>query len=401
MGGDTLNYSIPTTKKLIFDYIAAKETVSKSELLQTFALTSSSLTRLLEEMLAERIIEASGFGSSTGGRKPILYRVNAGFRYMIGLEISRISSSVALYDLQMNLLAHTRWKMDAQMTPAVLLERAAHWIEEALLQHRIDPSLVIGIGIGAVGPLDQSNGIILTPLHFPAEGWQHVSICEWIKRRLGIPALLDNGANTALIGEHDALRGEQMKHMLYVHAGVGLRSAMMADGQIVRGAFDLEGSFGQMIIQTDGPRLQEDGNYGALEAFASIQALEKQVRTQVKMGRDTLLHTYEPETIHFDLLTYAMAAGDRLVREHFMQAATYLGIGVANLINVLHPERVILGGPLIHADSAIYDTIMHVAKKNIYYAPAYQPTFSPGVLGEDAVAAGAAVMVRREWDCES
>jgi len=396
-----LNYSIPTTKKRIFDYIAERETVSKAELLQSFDVTSSSLTRLLEELLTERIIEASGFGSSTGGRKPILYRANAAYRYMIGFEISRISSSVALYDLQMNPLSDIRWKMDAQMTPDVLLERAANWIEDALNQHHIDRSLVIGIGIGAVGPLDQANGIILTPLHFPAEGWQHVSICDWMTRRLGIPCRLDNGANAALIGEHYALRGEQMQHMLYVHAGVGLRSAMMSEGQIVRGAFDLEGSFGQMIIQTDGPRLQEDGNYGALEAYASIQALEKQVRTQVKMGRDTLLHTHEPEGIHFDLLTYALREGDRLVREHFIQAATYLGIGVANLINVLHPEQVILGGPLVHADVVIYDTIMHVAKKNIYYAPSYQPTFSPGVLGEDAVAAGAAVRIRRDWDCES
>lgn len=395
-----LNYAIPTTKKLIFDYIAARDTVSKAELLQAFAVTSSSLTRLLEEMIVEGIIEASGFGSSTGGRKPILYRIHATFRFMIGFEISRISSSVALYDLQMNRLSYTRWKMDAQMTPTVLLERAADQIEEMLHQHGIHPRLVIGIGIGAVGPLDQTNGMILTPLHFPAEGWQHVPICEWMTRRLGIPAQLDNGANTALIGEHYALRAEQMKHMLYVHAGVGLRSAMMSDGQIVRGAFDLEGSFGQMIIQTDGPRLQEDSNYGALEAYASIQALEKQVRTQVKMGRDTLLRIYEPEAIHFDLLTHALAGGDRLVKEHFIQAATYLGIGVANLINVLHPEQVILGGPLIHADPVIYDTIMHVAKKNIYYSPAYQPNFSPGELGEDAVAAGAAVMVRRDWDCE-
>lgn len=396
-----LNYSIPTTKKRIFDYIAERETVSKAELLQSFDVTSSSLTRLLEEMLTERIIEASGFGSSTGGRKPILYRANAAYRYMIGFEISRISSSVALYDLQMNPLSDVRWKMDAQMTPDVLLERAANWIEDTLNQHHIDRDLVIGIGIGAVGPLDQANGIILTPLHFPAKGWQHVAICDWMTRRLGIPCRLDNGANAALIGEHYALRGEQMRHMLYVHAGVGLRSAMMSEGQIVRGAFDLEGSFGQMIIQTDGPRLQEDGNYGALEAYASIQALEKQVRTQVKMGRDTLLHTHEPEAIHFDLLIYALREGDRLVREHFIQAATYLGIGVANLINVLHPEQVILGGPLVHADVVIYDTIMHVAKKNIYYAPSYQPTFSPGVLGEDAVAAGAAVRIRRDWDCES
>lgn len=395
-----MSYTVPTTKKLIFDYIASRDTVSKGELLQVFEVTSSSLTRLLEEMTTEGILEASGFGNSTGGRKPILYRVNPSHRYIIGFEISRFGSSIFVFDLQLNRIANVRWKMDATMTPDVLIHYAATQIQSILQQHHIPACQVIGIGIGAVGPLDQTHGVILNPLHFPADGWKDIAICEQLTVRTGIPSFLENGANTALIGEHWALRGERIKHMLYVHAGVGLRSAMMSEGQIVRGAFDLEGSFGQMIIQTDGTRLQEEGNYGALEAYASIPALEKQVRTQVKLGRETMLHPQAPENIHFDMILHALNQGDRLVADLFHQTGAYLGIGLANLINVLHPERVILGGPLMNADQSVYGTVIQVTRKNIYYAPDYQPTFSMGILKEDAVATGAAVMVRKAWDCE-
>lgn len=182
---------------------------------------------------------------------------------------------------------------------------------------------------------------------------------------------------------------------IYVHAGVSLRSAMMSYGQIVHGTVDMEGSIGQMIIQTDGPRLHNSGNYGALEAFASVQALEKQARSQAKMGNDALLKQYRiaPEQVTFEVLVQALSADEPFVRELFRQSAVYFGIGLANLINVFHPERVILGGALINSNQMYYQTAIEIARKNTYYYPQYEPRFSKGELKEDAVVTGAALMV--------
>lgn len=393
-----ITHSNPSIKKQVFDRISRLGTVSKADLLSDFPLTSSSMTRLLEDMTSQGLIVVSGLGSSTGGRKPILFQTNPKYRYLFGLEISRLYSALGLYDLHLNPLSSFRWQMDVTMTPELLADHVAKFARGFLAEHGLSSADVLGMGIGAVGPLDQRKGIILEPEFFPASSWKNVPICEMLTERLGFPARLDNGANTALIGEHWALRTQNIQHALYVHSGVNIRSAAMSGGQILRGAVDTEGAIGQMIIQANGPRLREKGNYGALEAFVSVPALEERVRTQLKIGRSSLLSGISPDQVNFATLIDALKQDDPLVKEQFSETAAYLGIGLANLINALHPEYVILGGPLVGAHSLVFDTALEIAKKNTYHYPEYSPVFTQGVLLDEAVATGAAVMMLQEWD---
>nr|WP_306437528.1 ROK family protein [Saccharibacillus sp. O23] len=384
-------------RKDVYRRILELGTVSKAELMQEFTLTSSSMTRLLDDLTAQEIIRVSGLGSSTGGRKPILFQTNPTYRYLLGLEISRIYSTLGLYDMQLNSLTSKRWKMDATMTPERLVEQVGEQTELFLAEQKIPKQKLLGIGVGSVGPLDRENGRIRKPEFFPAAGWEEVPICELLEARLGVTAKLDNGSNTALLGEHWALRGRSPRHLLYLHAGVGLRAAMMSEGRLIRGAADAEGAIGQMIIATDGPRFEGRGNHGAWEAFVSVRALEHRVRTQLKIGRPSLLGDRHPDEIRFADLTEALTADDPLVKEQFAEAAAYLGIGLANLINVLHPDIVVLGGPLIEAHPLVLEIAEATAIKNIASGGDYAPAFSLAELKENAVAAGAAFMLLQEW----
>ncbi|SFS45477.1 ROK family protein [Paenibacillus sp. BC26] len=374
------------TKKKLYQHIANQGIVSKIDLLASFTITTSTMNRLLEDLLADGLIQESGRGSSTGGRKPILFEINPHYGYIIGLEISRFYSSLGLFDMQLNAKSLVRWRMDEDMTPGRFVAHVAQQIRALLKDHDLTQDRIISIGIGAVGPLDRARNMILKPLHFRAQGWSDVPICQLIEEACGIPAILDNGANTALIGEHWALRQEQPQHMLYVHAGVSLRSAMMSQGRIIHGSVDMEGSIGQMIIQKDGPRLQDTGNYGALEAFVSVLALEKQAQT-----RDNL------RGANYDSLLRELSRNNPVVQGLFLEAAGNLGIGLANLINSFHPETIILGGVLISSHESFYSTAIETAIANTYYYPEYTPVFSKGALKEDAVAAGAALMAREHF----
>lgn len=397
---DLRGHRLPSPKQLIYFDIAEKGTVSKAELLGRFALSATSLTRLLEEMTAERLILASGFGPSSGGRPPILYETNPSYGYFFGLEISRFHSSLGLFDMRMNPLSFVRWRMDETMTPQVLTDRVAAAVQDALREQGIESGQVLGFGIGSVGPLDRENGIILQPLHFPAPGWANVPICELIQEKTGFAPQLENGANTALMGEHWSMRSANPQHMLYVHTGIGLRSAMMSHGQIIYGSVDMEGAVGQMIVQSDGPQLYDGSNFGALEAYVSVQALEKRAQTHAIMGISPLpeLFGVEPEQIRYDLLLEALRREHPYALELFQQAASFFGIGLANMINMLHPEIVILGGTLIHSHESFLRTAIDIARKNTYYHPQYQPVFSEGELKEDAVATGAALMTWKRME---
>ncbi|GEM_PF-243831 len=386
---------MPSPKRLIYSHIAERGTVSKAELLERYSMTSSTLTRLLEEMVSEKLIEASGFGPSSGGRRPILYETNPHYGYFFGLEISRFSSTLGFFDVRMNPMSLTRWRMDEAMTPERVVDHASAMMKAILNDHKIDSSQVVGVGIGAVGPLDRERGIIVKPRYFSSPGWVNVPICRMIEEKTGFSAELENGANAALMGEQWAMRSAKPLHMLYVHAGVGLRSAMMSYGQIIHGSLDMEGAIGQMIIQTDGPRLNEDGNFGALEAFASVQALERLAQSRVKISGGDWAERLQvpPDRIRYELLLQELRQNNSHVEEMFRQAASYLGIGLANMINMFHPETVVLGGALINSYDRFYDTAIGVARKNVYYYPEYEPVFTKGELREDAVATGAALMM--------
>ncbi|CAI6083761.1 ROK family transcriptional regulator [Cohnella sp. JJ-181] len=390
---------LPTSKELIYRHIAEQGVASKAELLDRFRIPSSTLTRTLEEMTADGLIQASGLGPSSGGRRPILYETNPAYGYFFGLEISRFHSSLGFFDVRMNPMSFTRWRMDEAMTPDKLIAHVAQTVKAILYDHKIEPGQVRGIGIGAVGPLDRERGAVLRPLYFAAPGWQDVPICRMAEEATGFAARLENGANAALMGERWALRESQPQHMLYVHAGVGLRSALMSNGAVVHGSIDMEGAVGQMIVQADGPRLQEGGNFGALEAYASIQALEKQARSLAKLGGGWAERLrLAPEQIRYEDLLQALRQGYPPAVELFDRAAAYLGIGLANMINLFHPETVILGGSLIYADERFYRTAIDAARQNVYYYPAYQPVFTKGELREDAVATGAALMMWRSME---
>ncbi|NEW09849.1 ROK family protein [Paenibacillus sp. SYP-B3998] len=385
--------------KEIYERICRQATVSKTDLLDQSGMTVSTLTRLLDELTSQGLILESGFGVSTGGRRPILYEKNPKFAYVWGLEISRTLSKLVLVDLGMNKIDSRIWEMTPEMTPDALITLIVSEAERMLTEHKLDKSLILGLGIGAVGPVDRLAGVILEPSYFLANGWKNVEVCRILSDRLGVPALLDNGANTAILAESWIQRSQSFKHLLYIHAGIGVRSSMVSEGKVLYGAVDMEGSIGQMIIQTDGvPHRDASGNYGALESYASLYAIEKAARSALKKGRATVLtHFVEsPEQLKYVHVLEALKKNDPLVVEIITEAATYFGIGLANLLNMLHPEKVILGGPLLAGGDLFFQTATQVAIRKTYYYPSYQVVFSKGQLGEEALAMGAAVMVMNQ-----
>jgi predicted NBD/HSP70 family sugar kinase len=394
-----LSERIPKKKhKDIYELIRKQPSISKIELLEQTKLSVTTLTRMLEELCDMRLILEAGFGVSSGGRKPILYQTNASYGYMFGLEISRTYSMLLLCDMHLNKLDSRKWGMNEGMTPKVLLEEISYTVRNMLAVQGISMDAVLGMGIGAVGPLDRLAGIIIDPLHFPAYGWRNIPICKLFETEFDFPIILDNGSNMAIMGEYWASRNRDYQHMLYIHAGIGLRSAIMAGGKVVYGTVDMEDSIGQMIIQSDGLRLRETGNFGSLENYATIYALEKQAQTRLKQGRKSVLQQIndshkDPDRITFDQLVHAFLQQDPLAVELFTQAATYFGIGLSNLLNILHPQKVILGGPLINFHPMFFQLSTEVALQKTHHYPDYCVEFSQGNLGQDALVIGAAVEV--------
>jgi predicted NBD/HSP70 family sugar kinase len=374
----SLEGRVPAAKsKRVLEQVLSGGVVSKQELIEACHISSSTMTRILEELEGLGLIQEAGLGLSTGGRKPILFELNPDYGYVLGLDISRYYSHLMLFDFALNKLEERRWLMGKEMNPDTLLQAVIETVKEFMAKRSIRQEQLIGMGIGAVGPLHAESGVILEPLYFPADGWKHVPIVGWLTTALDIPVILDNGANAAVFGEYCADLPRSSKHLLYLHAGVGLRSAMISNGRIVYGAFDMEGSVGQMVIDPNGAAPREAwGNRGALESYASIYGLERAANHSFS-ELVPLIEREDPEVL-------------KLLEE----AARYLGIGIANIVNVVHPEKVILGGPLVTIHPLVFQIASKTAFQHICYFPSSHVQFTQGALGEDALAAGAAELLR-------
>lgn len=382
--------------KMVYEFIRYHGTASKQDLLQWSGMTPSTMVRMLEDLLENELIQEIGYGESTGGRRPILYQIYAKYAYVFGLEISRSISKLILFDLHLNVLDSSMWMMTEEMTPEKLTNQVSIAMKRMMHSHGLYIEHILGLGIGSVGPLNRKQGIILDPPHFYSKGWENVPICGWFEKEFGLQVNIDNGANASLLGEYWTDRTKNHEHLLYLHTGIGIRSAIMTGGKMVYGAVELEGSIGQMIIQADGRApVKAKQNHGCLEAFTSILALEQRAQSMLKLGRSSVLFdmAHEIEQVRFSHLLQALKEKDPMVEEIFVEAATYFGIGIANVLNIVHPQKVILGGPLICTNDHFYEIAEQVARKKTYYSPRYNPVFEKAKLGEDSIAYGAALMM--------
>lgn len=376
--------------KEIYKLIRSYGVLEKKELVEMTKIKSGKINIMLEELLKSNIILVAGLGESTGGRRPLLYKINPTYSYVIGLDFSREYSRLVISDLNMNIIKQKKWAMTKKMEPTYLFNCITSYLEAVINSQCILRENILGIGIGTVGPLDTDKKVILDSFEFPALGWKNVEVHDFFFKKMKMPIFIDIGGSTALRGEYWASFPDKDKNIVYFHIDRGLRSSIMTNGKIV------SGSIGQMIIESDGISPQNPyGNYGALHSYVTISYIINKIKSRLKQGRISILNNLinNVEELNFSHLLQALNKDDFLTTEVFVESATYLGIGLSNLINILHPEKIILGGPLITSQNLYYETAINVAKSKTYKYYPMNTSFAKAQLGENGVALGAAMMV--------
>lgn len=365
--------------------------ISKNDLIAKTKLTTTTCTRLLDDLLMEGVITESGFGESSGGRKPFLYEINADYYFLIGIDISRSYTKVLLMDLKLNVKSEARLKMDKSSTPHATIKFIEQTIIQMLVESKLNKDKILGIGIGSIGPLDSKRGIILNPYQFPSDGWRDIPIKDILEEKLDIEVTIDYGVNTALLAEYNNHYKDIYSNVVYMLKGVGSRTGMIIDGQLKPGT-DKLGIHGQghMIVDIHGRKCY-CGSYGCVQAYSSMRAITNDVINALKQGKESILteSVTDIESISFDDICKAVNSNDPVSSEIVKNAAYYTGIGISNLINVLHPDLIIVNGATYNM-KIFYDTVVKIAteRSNIIF-PDHVLSFSRGQLGENATAIGA------------
>ncbi|HEY7755404.1 MAG TPA: ROK family glucokinase [Actinomycetota bacterium] len=255
---------------------------------------------------------------------------------------------------------------------------------------------VLGIGVGAAGLVDASNG---TLRFAPNLAWRELPIAARVRSALGLPCQVDNDATVAAYGEYRFGAGRGFRHLLLVAVGTGIGGGIVADGRLFRGANGFAAEIGHLIVEPGGPRCG-CGNEGCWEQVAAGRAIDRLGREAASRDGGSLLARLaggDPERVSGEHVTEAARQGDETAVRILSEVGRRLGQGIAGLVNILDPQVVVVGGGAIGAGDLLLEPA-RAAFVDAVEGPEHRPAVPivAAELGNDAGAVGAAALVLEE-----
>jgi glucokinase len=251
---------------------------------------------------------------------------------------------------------------------------------------------LLGVGIGAPGPLDRAKGLVIFT---PNLRWTNMPLRDRIGNALKLPAALDNDANCAMLGEHWVGAAKGAKNAVCFTLGTGIGGGIVVDGKLVHGASDVAGEIGHITIEVNGRRCG-CGNEGCLEAYASGPAIARRACEAIEAGAVSEISAMagnNPAAITAQTVFAAAAKGDALADELVRDTARYLGVGIANMLNILNPEVVVICGGVTQAGDHLFIPLRREVVRRAFKPAVEACRIVPGLLPGTAGVVGAA----RAW----
>jgi glucokinase len=315
---------------------------------------------------------------------------------ILGIDLGGTKILTAVANSQGKILSR-----DHSITPAkkgyeAVIRSILESAHRALEQANIAISALSAIGVGAPGISNPETGILFTSPNLP--GWRDVPLRDIMQKRLGRKTFLINDANAAALGElyFGAARGA--RNFIYITISTGIGGGIVIDGEIYRGAIGTAGEVGHMTIDDDGP-ICNCGNRGCWETLASGTALAREAKHRIKEGVRTSILKYaegDVERVTAQVIHNAAEQGDSLAKELIARTGYYVGVGLANLINIFNPELIVIGGGLSNIGDMLLEPAFEVAGERAYKEAFQTVRFASAELGRNSGVLGAAAFAIRE-----
>ncbi|MFC2000034.1 ROK family protein [Chloroflexota bacterium] len=313
---------------------------------------------------------------------------------LVALDLGGSKIATALVNPDGKIVGHRQIPTLAEEGVDAVVSRMLVTIDSVVNEAGLSLSGVSSIAIAAAGAIDSRQGIVTDSPNLP--GWRDVPLREIVKKAVGLETFLINDASAAAIGEHCFGAGRDVSDLVYVTVSTGIGGGILIAGKLHEGVSGSAGEVGHMTIDVNGPRCS-CGNVGCLEVFASGKAVAREAQSLVSQGVKTKITEYaEGQVENITARTVAEAAqqGDVVARQVIFRAATYLGIGLVNLVNILNPEMIIIGGGLSQMGDILLDPARQVVADRAFQLPAQRVRIVPSQLGVNAGTLGAAAFAQ-------
>ncbi len=275
--------------------------------------------------------------------------------------------------------------------PQSVIDRLFSAIDHILGLKNVNPSQLTGISIAAAGAIDSGRGLVAYSPNLP--GWSDIPLRDMVRDRYMVDTFLVNDAGAAALGEHRLGAGKGMNNLILLTVGTGIGGGIIIDGKLYSGLSGSAGEIGHMTIDVNGPRCN-CGNVGCLETLASGTAIAREAVRRISQGEKSSLTeivTGEIENTTAKDVSLAAQGGDPLALEVISEAASYLGMGMVNLVNIFNPEMIIVGGGVAKLGDLLLEPARQVVREKAFSISARAVRIVPAQLGDDVGVLGAAV----------
>ncbi|MCT9934432.1 ROK family transcriptional regulator [Planotetraspora sp. A-T 1434] len=359
--------------------------VSRQDLIRESGLSSATVSNVVSDLINDGVVAEAGLVGSDGGRPRTLIRVRGDFGHVAGVDIGETHIQIGLFDYTLGTITTETYPVaGAGLEPESVARLVVAGVGEVVSKVGLDPTDLLGVGVGVPGAVTAGGGELV---YAPTLGWQATPLADMLRRDISVPLYVDNCART--LGKAEMWRGAGRGAARAVVAllGVGVGAAVTTAADPLRDATSLTSEWGHTVINVDG-RPCRCGSRGCLEAYVGAKAI---LDDYLGLPGARPFETADTESRLAELVARATGPGPEA--EILDRTAKYLGIGIANLINLLNPDIVVLSG---WAGATLGPAILPAVRATVTrHALGYlqgQVRIRVGELGPEAVAMGAATL---------
>lgn len=378
-------------RRLLLHHIREAQPVSQAQLTRITNLSPTTVSHITKRLLADELICVCGMDTTITGRPPTLLKLRPDGLLVGGIDLGPSRILAAVGDLSGQLRGLAELPTPPDHTPQTLLDLCTQVLHNACVNANVHPDNLHAVSMGLPGLVHSGSGFAQ---HSHSLNWRSIPVRAEMEQRLGLPVLVDNVIQLTTLAESRFGAGKGLRHLICVGVGSGIGAGIIMDGRLYRGPHDVAVEIGHTAMVPDGP-VCRCGNKGCLEAIASGPAIARQAAQLIADGKAPILAgmAADPASgrpqITAELVYKAAQAGDAECMALLNEAGTYLGMGIANLINLFGIETVVIGGGLVSAGGYLMEPLCRVAREHVFSVSPDTVAIRPRMLSRNAPLYGA------------
>ena len=313
-------------------------------------------------------------------------------KYRIGVDIGGTNIKIALVDFDGKIIYSNTVPTRAEMGYEAGVNNIKQAIKELMQETNQDAKTIEAIGFGLPGQIDYKEGIVKNLPNIP--GWVNIPLAKMIEDEFSIPTKLDNDVRCAALGELNFGAGKGCENLICITVGTGIGSGIVLNGKLIRGASNAAGEIGHIKMDMTGGPLCGCGDYGCFEAYASGPAIVTMAREYISGGKSAKYKEMATDGIITPyIVAQAALQGDAVSIQIFKQMGKIIGTGLSSVINLLNPEKIIIGGGVADAGDLLLEPIRKTIADRAMPIQAAAVQVVPAQLANTAGVIGASLLI--------